>query len=262
MNEEIFDSYLKGTMSRDERTKFEEKLKTDQTLHKEFKRYIYLVDSLKKAARKDNNEFGHAFKKITKEQLQSITQPHRDGTNDEKYPKRKPISIKSISTYTLSIAATFILCFWGFSSHYNKLQNDNDLYSSNFNALSGDYLDTESRGGEMPNEKDSVTLEQAKQFYVDNDYEKALHKLDGLKNKRPVMQATCLLKLNRTDEAIKLLVEEYKNSQDGEAGWYLALAYIKKHDKASAIRMLKDVENMGIGISDKAKKLRIELEEK
>ena len=76
------------------------------------------------------------------------------------------------------------------------------------------------------------------------------------------MQATCLLKLNRTDEAIKLLAEEYKNSQDGEAGWYLALAYIKKHDKASAIRILKDVENMGIGISDKAKKLRIELEEK
>ena len=258
MNEEIFDSYLKGTMSQDERTKFEEKLKTDQTLHKKFKRYIYLVDSLKKAARKDNNEFGQALKKITKEQLQSITQPNKRG----KSGMSKIISIKSISTYTLSIAATLILCFWGFSSHYNKLQNDNDLYSSNFNALTADYLDSESRGGGTLSTKDATILEQAKQFYVDYDYEKALHKLDGLKNKRPVMQATCLLKLNRTDEAIKLLAEEYKNSQDGEAGWYLALAYIKKHDKASAIRILKDVENMGIGISDKAKKLRIELEEK
>lgn len=258
MNEEIFDSYIKKTMPLEEKIKFEERLKTDHSFYKEFKRYIYLISSLKKAARKENNMFGKAFQKITKEQLQNIIQPSYNRVAQKR--TSGSFSIKSFTTYTASIAAVFALCFWGFSSYYNKMQKYNDLYSSNFDVLSNDYLDTASRGEAVLSEKDSVSFELAKQYYSNSDYEKALKQIEKLKYKQPIMQATCLLKLNRTDEAVKLLEKEYKNTQDGESGWYLALAYIRAHKKESAIKALKELENSGTNISEKAKKLRLDLE--
>lgn len=288
-------------MPLEEKIKFEERLKTDQSFYKEFKRYIYLISSLRKAARKENNMFGRAFQKMTKEQLLHIIQPSYSKSNEEytnsgvssslfnekyveenyeinareikvraskvssrtyKKEEQEPGSfkIKSITIYTTSIAAVFVICFWGFNSYYNKMQKYNDLYSSNFNVLSNDYLDTASRGGEILSEKDSVSFELAKQYYANSDYEKALKQIEILKDKQAIMQATCLLKLNRTDEAVKLLEKEYKNSKNGEAGWYLALAYIRDHKKESAIQVLKELENSGTNISEKAKKLRLELE--
>ena len=71
-NQELFDKYIKGLLSETEKSEFENRLKTDETLTSEFKTYLFVVKGIQNEEAQDCADFGAAMKKLTKEQLQEI----------------------------------------------------------------------------------------------------------------------------------------------------------------------------------------------
>ena len=71
-NQELFDRYIEGTMSEDERVAFEKRLNDDAALRKEYLLYAAIIDGIEEEERQDCMDFAVAMKHLTSEDVAAI----------------------------------------------------------------------------------------------------------------------------------------------------------------------------------------------
>lgn len=69
---DLFDRYIKGELSENDRTAFKERLASDEDFASEFQIYSLTVAGICQEVEQDNTDFGLAMKHLTKEQLFEI----------------------------------------------------------------------------------------------------------------------------------------------------------------------------------------------
>lgn len=71
-NQELFDRYIEGTMSEDERVAFEKRLNDDAALRKEYLLYAAIIDGIEEEERQDCMDFAVAMKHLTSEDVAAV----------------------------------------------------------------------------------------------------------------------------------------------------------------------------------------------
>ena len=144
--------------------------------------------------------------------------------------------IMSVTSIAAIIAIVFSLNIYQdnrrmdklFETYYTPLEYDSQLMS---------------RGEETI----SPELASAMESYQKEDYATALQKFEAIPDVDEnylIYKAICLLETEQTEDAIILLEQLVANGEGTEycqqACWYLALAYLRNHDKSKAIYFMKN----------------------
>lgn len=207
-NIELFDRYVGNDLSQEEKVSFDRRLKTDPDFSLDFKTYLMAVRGVCQEARQDNFEFGHAMKKLSREDLLRII--GRTGK------KRKPFRLGHLRermAWAASVAAILIV---GIAAVYNVQRSasheiDNLVFAYN-------YVPAITRSSD-----DSI--EYAKRRYT-SDYDP-----EELKSMLPE------LKRQYADAP----EDDVQARQD--AGMRLAMAYLKLHDRKMARQTLTELRD-------------------
>ena len=141
--------------------------------------------------------------------------------------------IMSITSIAAIIAIVFSLNIYQdnrrmdklFETYYTPLEYDSQLMSRGDNTISPE-------------------LAFAMESYQNNDYATALQKFDSMHQVDEnylIYKAICLLETKQTEKSITLLEELVNNGEGTEyyqqACWYLALAYLRNHEKDMFIKI-------------------------
>lgn len=87
-NQELFDDYIAGTLTKEECEAFEQLLSTNDDVAQQFHLYLTTIHSLRKEEEQDCMEFGYAMRSMTKEHLQSIVGKSTDKEQGKTIPLR------------------------------------------------------------------------------------------------------------------------------------------------------------------------------
>lgn len=104
-NIQLFEEYIAGSLSRDQKIAFEKRLKEDKAFSSDFKIYLFTVDGIIKEARQDNADFENAMKHISKDELLNIIGRRKSPNIFRSGYLRERIA------WISGIAALFIVCF-------------------------------------------------------------------------------------------------------------------------------------------------------
>ena len=138
----------------------------------------------------------------------------------------------------------------------NQKSSTNELFANYFEPYRNVIQPLERGSGDQD--------EKSRAFYAyeKGDYEKAVRLFTDLftATKEPYYlfyKANALLKLEKANEAVPLLLEHLKTKDtlSEKSTWYLALAYLKLNDKPNARITLKKVISDGKYKSKEAQKL-------
>lgn len=104
-NIQLFDDYIAGSLSPEDKAAFENRLKTDKAFESDYKIYLFTVDGIIKEAEQDNADFENAMRHISKEELLNII-------GRRKTPKIFRLGyLRERAAWASGIAALFIVCF-------------------------------------------------------------------------------------------------------------------------------------------------------
>lgn len=175
----------------------------------------------------------------------------KDGEREKVYReacRKQPLSVKTkktsskIKSIWLSIAsiAAIIAIVFSLNIYRDNLRMD-EAFRTHYTPLEYD-PQLMSRGEESPL---SLELTEAMDAYQRQDYSAALQKLNAIPNLDVnflIYKAICLIETDQLPQAIHLLEELVGHGEATEyyqqANWYLALAYLKAHER-------EKVENLG-----------------
>lgn len=102
---QLFEDYISGSLSPEENTAFEKRLKTDKAFESDFKIFLFTVNGIIKEAQQDNADFENAMKHISKDELLNII-------GRRKAPKIFRLGyLRERAAWATGIAALFIVCF-------------------------------------------------------------------------------------------------------------------------------------------------------
>lgn len=214
MNEEryiVFDQYLAGELSAEDKTAFEKQLSEDQELASAFETFKELNGHL-------NNKFGNAEElKAFKHNLKSISKTHF------KTKKSKVIAFKP---WQYAMVASVVILFGLF-----VFQNINPVFEDYNNPEMAAFIE---RGDVNEN------LKLAQDAFNTKQYKKAIPYFEAIlkEKKSPEIQyfySIALLEDNQLQKAeINLSDLRYGNSiYENKATWYLALSKLKQKDYKS-----------------------------
>lgn len=208
---DLFDKYINNQLSDAQRSKFDERLNSDEAFASEFNAYLLIVDGVCREARQDNIDFGVAMKKLSKEQLREIigqrTQPQLpapESSSASAAPERKAPRFKPWMWQAASIAAIVVISF---TIVFKVEQNSRDAIDNAIYACSDINTDLTRSAGE------SVDITSM------ND--------DQLKKAIPTL--TQLYQDADTEEEV------------ADNGYALAMAYLKLHDRDKAADTLSQL---------------------
>ncbi len=218
-HEELIEKYILNRLTSEEQLEFAKLLKSDSA----FKEEVDLHTNLKKVIDyEDDANF-------------------RDLIVDLEEQVKKP---KQKRSYTKWLAAASIVLLLGLTYFFNmgqKLSTD-DLFAQNFEPYRN-VVAPIVRSNDQQDEKSLAFL-----AYEKGEYETAVTLFSKLyiSTKEPYYlfyKANALLKLERANEAVPLLLEHLKTKDTltEKTNWYLALAYLKIKDKQKAKELLKKV---------------------
>ena len=219
-HEKLIEKYIHNRLSVEEKTVFNDLLKNDIA----FKEEVALHTNLKKAvAAEDDAQFKTLITNLEQQAENTTTQ------------KR---------SYVKWLAAASIVLLLGFSYFLNmgqKLSTD-ELFAQNFEP----YRNVVAPIVRSDDFQDEKTL--AFMAYEKGEYKTAITLFSNLytTTKEPYYlfyKANALLKLERANEAIPLLLEHLKTKDTlaEKSNWYLALAYLKIEDTQKAKEALQKV---------------------
>lgn len=201
----LFDNYIKGKMNDSEIKNFEESLKEDKELSKEFQLYLTTVSSIIKEEEQDCIDFAHAMKYLTKEELNAVI-----------CPTVGPVPVGIFDRFKYKIyqwAAVIALIISGAG---NVFQN---LYRVGPNVVNNMIVHYVSLGI-----RDSGTIDlrgmsdeeiESKIPQLIDEYKNSQSSLDELDNGKLLVLA--YLKLNDRSNArgiINELIDKYKDNED------------------------------------------------
>ncbi|MGK0414377.1 MAG: hypothetical protein ACJA1B_002601 [Polaribacter sp.] len=219
--EDLIEKYILNRLSSEEVLLVENLLKTDADFNKE----LNFQSNLKKAIiKEDDDDF-----KILVSKLESKAK------FKDSIPRRAYVKWLAAASVILLVGLSYFLTL------PQKISTD-DLFVSYFEPYRN-VVQPMQRGNEQQDEKTLAFL-----AYEKGEYNTAISLFSDLYSttKEPYYlfyKANALLKLEKANEALPLLLEHLKttDSLSEKTTWYLALAYLKLNDKASAKGALEKV---------------------
>lgn len=100
----LFESYLNGNISKEDKESFENRLHSDKQFASDFKVFLFTVKCICQEAEQDNIEFAKAMESIPQDQLQKII-----GQEETPERKRNPNIFRRQFAWIASIAAILII---------------------------------------------------------------------------------------------------------------------------------------------------------
>jgi len=241
LNQQNFEKYIMNLMTEIEKAEFEKDVANNPVLKEQLELEQSVVGQIREHAFVDN---------------QIIT---------AKNEMRKGKIIRMVFYSATSIAASFLLFFFGYNYFQNRQMNQQ--YASNFNAYTNDYIATDgSYRGDV--EIDTFLL-TAMLAYEKKDYPLAEAKFNKLlsANDNPEIRfylAISQIETGKTDLSINSLNVLYLQPKDfryyEQTRWYLALAHLKLHHKSDSKKYLDELVALEGVYYDKAKGLLDALE--
>lgn len=202
----LFDNYIKGIMNDSEIKNFEESLKEDKELSKEFQLYLTTVSSIIKEEEQDCIDFALAMKYLTKEELNAVLYP----------PVAASIEVGIFDRFKYKIYQWAAVVALIVSGAGNVFQN---LYRVGPNVVNNMIVHYVSLGI-----RDSGTIDlrgmsdeeiESKIPQLIDEYKNSQSSLDELDNGKLLVLA--YLKLNDRSNArgiINELIDKYKDNED------------------------------------------------
>lgn len=202
----LFDNYIKGKMNDSEIKNFEESLKEDKELSKEFQLYLTTVSSIIKEEEQDCIDFALAMKYLTKEELNAVLYP----------PAAASIEVGIFDRFKYKIYQWVAVVALIVSGAGNVFQN---LYRVGPNVVNNMIVHYVSLGI-----RDSGTIDlrgmsdeeiESKIPQIIDEYKNSQSSLDELDNGKLLVLA--YLKLNDRSNArgiINELIDKYKDNED------------------------------------------------
>lgn len=202
----LFDNYIKGKMNDSEIKNFEESLKEDKELSKEFQLYLTIVSSIIKEEEQDCIDFALAMKYLTKEELNEVLYP----------PVAASIEVGIFDRFKYKIYQWAAVVALIVSGAGNVFQN---LYRVGPNVVNNMIVHYVSLGI-----RDSGTIDlrgmsdeeiESKIPQLIDEYKNSKSSLDELDNGKLLVLA--YLKLNDRSNArgiINELIDKYKDNED------------------------------------------------
>ncbi|MCK4561675.1 MAG: hypothetical protein KAT78_02105 [Flavobacteriaceae bacterium] len=220
MKQEILiEKFIQNKLSSEENIVFQELLEKDDSFKKEVQLHVNLKKVIEK---KDDSDFRNLISKIE---------------SKAKRPKQK----NSITKWLIAASIISILGLSYFLT-LEKSMSTQELFTNYFKPYRNVILPMQ-RNSSQQNEKEIAFV-----AYDHGEYEKAILLFSKLytSTKEPYYlfyKANALLKLERANEAVPLLLEHLKTNDTltEKSNWYLALAYLKLNDKVNAKFSLKKV---------------------
>lgn len=157
-NIELFDRYIDGDLSADEKQAFDERIASDKAFRMDFRLYLFTLRGVCQEAEQENIEFGHAMKNISEAELMRII-----GRNRQPRMLRLSYSRERLA-WVASIAAVLIV---GIFTVLNVRQTGMDRLDNTIVAYN--YIPDANRGWESITSDDIPTLEQAYKSAPAND---------------------------------------------------------------------------------------------
>ena len=152
-NIELFDRYIDGGLSVDEKQAFDERIASDKAFRMDFRLYLFTLRGVCQEAEQENIEFGNAMKNISKEELLNIIWQS---------PKPRIMRLNYLRermAWVATIAAIFIIGIFSVcnvrQAGLNRLDNTIVAYN---------YIPDSNRGWESITSDDIPTLEKAYQM--------------------------------------------------------------------------------------------------
>lgn len=203
----LFDNYIKGKMNDSEIKSFEESLKGDKELAKEFQLYLTTISSIIKEEEQDCIDFALAMKNVTKEELDAVLYPPAAAAN---------IQVGIFDRFKYKIYQWAAVVALIISGAGNVFQN---LYRVGPNVVNNMIVHYVSLGI-----RDSGTIDlremsdkeiESKIPQLIDEYKNSQSSLDELDNGKLLVLA--YLKLNDRSNArgiINELIDKYKDNED------------------------------------------------
>lgn len=215
---ELFDRYIDGELSGEEKREFEEKLKTDREMARDFRIYLFTLDGVCREAEQEDIDFGMAMKNIGSDDfLRAIgrgkkvnplpSTPAEDlGITDipaEGVENRWRSRIRSLRIgWSVSIAAMFVVGLFSLYDVWQSGRNRVDDLIVAYNYIPDfDRGEADRKAYSTSGEKDMIALEKAYREAPDDDIQ----------------------------------------AQE-DAGMRLAMAYLEKHDRGKAREILGEMQ--------------------
>lgn len=239
---DIIDKYLNGEMSVREQNEFEEKIRNDSELMKE---YIF---------RRDLN------KAISEQDIMDLRDQLKDVVKSESTNKFKRIDTRII----VSVAAVFIGLIIISGILLNKRNIDNDLIFNNYYKKYPSVISVRSIS---ENEYDKLFIKSFDAYEQDN-YDRVITNINQLllKDEKNNLLLFYLAiaeleqeKLNESEKHFSLLIQDPNHIFWEQAHWYLALNYIKQNKISNAKEILNRIVEQNFSMSKKADSLLSEI---
>ena len=205
---ELFDKYIEGTLSEEERNNFEGRLESDKKFAQEFELYLITVNGIIKEEENDCFEFGVALKSLTKEELETIV--------GKKKSKGKLLNLNRY-LWPLSSAAILIIAFT-LTLHQQRINNnkvDNLIFAFSPEPIfvgRGGAEDLETIEFKLPLDNEGelkAFIPQLKDLYANSQTEQ-----EQITNGKGL--AMVYLKCHNRKDAVKVLrelIEKFKNDE-------------------------------------------------
>lgn len=149
-NIELFDHYIDGDLSTDEKQAFDERIASDKAFRMDFRLYLFTLRGVCQEAEQENIEFGHAMKNISEAELMRIIGRSRQ-------PRILRLSyLRERLAWVASIAAVLIV---GIFTVLNVRQTGMDKLDNTIVAYN--YIPDSNRGWESITSDDIPALEEA-----------------------------------------------------------------------------------------------------
>lgn len=214
-NIKLFDNFLFGNLSEEEKEQFENKLKADKDLASDFQLYSLVVEGVCREEQQDNLDFESAMKHLSEKQLLEII---GNNTSGKESPAKTPaVSVKWYRSWILQ-AACYVALISGAAIWIAKSDRDarHEIDNSIF-AFSDVYessnRESRSPSDDMDTEPETIDIQSMSEA--------------DLKANMPV------------------LIKNYQSSTTDESradnGYVLAMAYIRLHDRSKAREVLNEL---------------------
>jgi FimV-like protein len=234
-HEDLIEKYILNRLSAKEALLVDELLQNDINFESE----LLLQANLKKAIKKeDDDSFRNSISEL-----------------ESKAKMESPLTRRSYVKW-FAAASIIVLLGLGYFFTLEQKTSTNELFASYFEPYRNVIQPLE-RGNDQQDEKSLAFY-----AYEKGEYEKAIQLFTNLftTTKEPYYlfyKANALLKLEKANEAVPLLLEHLKTKDTltEKTTWYLALAYLKLNDKTNARTALKKVIAEGKYKTKEAKKL-------
>ena len=157
-NIELFDRYIDGKLSAEEKTYFEQRLNSDKNFALDFRIYLFTLKGIYQETEQDNTEFGMAMKNISKEELLHII-------GRRTYPREWRFTrLRERMAWVASIAAVLVI---GIFTVLHVRQSGMDRLDNTIVAYN--YIPDSNRGWETITSDDVPSLERAYQMAPPED---------------------------------------------------------------------------------------------